>query len=350
MRTETLFLVTHAMFPTALRTALSSPGSVWRRLLWRLEAGGRRVARQVIKDDEFISSRECNPEDTGALRAEADKLFLTIEKSFPLGTLKRSHQLLRIIEQSFPTQLLTDAYFENLDALMASRTPLREPGTLVIGLGSGRSGSTTLAARLDNTDGSCSTHENPPLVYWRPEPEQIAFHFRRFRLLTRYYPLVADFAHWWINLVDEIASEFPTVKFVGLIRDKFDCAVSFARIKGFGRGSYNHWAPHLNGIWRSAVWDPAYPTFEIPAWADRNPDRAKWQMIIRYLDLYNSRLNFIATRLEGKFFILRTELLNDPHTLSDLYDYIGAKPKNGVMTINCNVRSIEDGGAESFKM
>jgi hypothetical protein len=342
---EITFLNPQAMLITNLRAR-----SVLRRLMWQIEAGGRRIARQVVKDDEFTLGRQFNPEDKDALCEDADKLFRGTDKLFPLGTLERSRQLLRIIGQGFPTQLLSDAYFENLHAFVSSKTPSRQPGTLVIGLGSGRSGSTTFAARLDDMEGSCSTHENPPLVYWRPEPEQIAFHFRRFRLLLRYYPLVADSAHWWINLVDELVFEFPTIKFVGLIRDKFDCAVSFARIKGFGRGSYNHWAPHLNGIWRSAIWDPAYPTFEVPAWADRNPDRAKWQMIVRYLDTYNSLLTPMATRLQSRFFMLRTELLNDPRALNELYDYIGVRQKNDTKMINCNVRSIKDGGLESFKM
>jgi hypothetical protein len=344
-RAKSRFSHTQAMLISNLRA-----GPVFRRLIWQIEAGGRRLARQVVKDNEFVLPGEFNPEDKSALCKEADKRFRGIEKSFPLGTLRRSRQLLLIIGQGFPTQLLTDAYFENLEAMMAFKTPLRQPGTLVIGLGSGRSGSTTFAARLEDTDGSCSTHENPPLVYWRPEPEQIAFHFRRFRLLTRYFPLVADSAHWWINLVDPLVSEFPTIKFVGMRRDKFDCAVSFARIKGFGRGSYNHWAPHLNGIWRSAMWDPAYPTFEVPAWANRNPDRAKWQMIVRYLDIYNSLLTSAATRLRGKFIMMHTELLNDPDALKVLYDHIGVNPKTAVKMINCNVKSIKDGDLDSFKM
>jgi hypothetical protein len=240
--------IAHVTLATTLRITLPPGGSVWRSLLWHIEAGGRRVAKQVIKSDELPLHRQFDPQDKDALCERADQHFLAVEKSFPLGSLKRSRQLLRIIGQGFPTQRLTEAYFENLNALFASRTPLRQAGTLVIGLGSGRSGSTTLAARLDAIEGSCSTHENPPLVYWRPEPEQIAFHFQRFRLLTRDCPLVADSAHWWINLVDELALEFPNTKFVGLMRNKYDCAVSFARIKGFGRGSYNHWAPHLNGI------------------------------------------------------------------------------------------------------
>jgi len=50
---------------------------------------------------------------------------------------------------------------------------------LVIALAAGG-----LAAMLASVTGSCCTHENPPLVSWTPEPEEIDFHLRRFRRLA----------------------------------------------------------------------------------------------------------------------------------------------------------------------
>lgn len=197
---------------------------------------------------------------------------------------------------------------------------------------------------------SCCTHENPPLIFWSPQPEQLAFHFRRFAMLTQYYRLVADTAHWWINHTDELMRQFPSVKFVGLVRDKYECAVSFARIKGIGRGSYNHWAAQPNRLWSASMWDPTYPTLETPEWADRDPDHAKWVMILRYIEFYNSRMASLASRNPDKYLILRTEMLDEGNSLDQLYGFIGTKPQKRNGSKRLNVKSTKDGRSGTFKI
>ncbi len=168
------------------------------------------------------------------------------------GRPTRSRLILDIIQDTFPTEELTKAYFENLDGLLRYRQPLQAPGRIAIGIGSGRSGSTSLAAMLATIGGSCCTRENPPLISWRPEPEEIEFHLRRFRALASYHPLVADVSHWWLNVIDPFFTAFPEARVIGTFRAVEGCAGSFMRIKGSGRGSYNRWAPYDNGIWAAA--------------------------------------------------------------------------------------------------
>ena len=330
-------------------STLDASGSIWSRALWRIEASARRFSRKLAGGTALAPPGGAS-DDVESLGDQANRGYLGVREGLPVGSVKSSRQILQIIGEGFPTPLLVDAYFTNLSACLAATTPLLSPGKLVIGLGSGRSGSTSLAARLAAVDNSCSTHENPPLLFWRPATEQIAFHLRRFAMLRSYYALVADCAHWWINLTDELVQEFPDVKFVGLVRNKYECTVSFARIKGVGRGTYNHWAEHPNSFWIPTLWDPTYPTFETPDWADRDPDLAKWGMIEKYLDLYNSKLAAAALRHPDRFLLLPTKHLDDPKYVGALYDFIGVAPSTQEHPVKLNVRSTKDGRLAAFKV
>ena len=74
------------------------------------------------------------------------------------------------------------------------------------------------------------------MISWTPEPEELEFHFRRFRRLRQYFPLVVDVSHWWLNVLDDFFGHFSDAKAVGVYRDLESCTKSFMKIKGFGRG------------------------------------------------------------------------------------------------------------------
>ncbi len=134
------------------------------------------------------------------LRAKlGDTIFESRGGHFERGTLLRSRFLLHLMSISHPTRRLVDAYFDNLQRLLRGRPKLAQPGSVVLGLGTGRCGSTTLSAAFALRPDVCSTHENPPLIFWDPVEEQVRFHCDRLRILVDYFPLVFDAAHWWLN-------------------------------------------------------------------------------------------------------------------------------------------------------
>jgi Sulfotransferase domain len=194
----------------------------------------------------------------------AEQLFRVHGDRPALGTVERGHLILDIIQDTFPTEALSSAYFENLDHLLRTRPVRRKPGKIVIGIGSGRNGSTSLAEILSTIEGSCCTHENPPLMRWTPHPEEMRFHVKRLQRLARYFPVVVDVAHWWLNAIPKLFSYFPEALAIGVTRDVESCARSFYKIKGAGAGSCNHWVPYGNGIWSAQRWDPTYPTYAVP--------------------------------------------------------------------------------------
>jgi hypothetical protein len=288
-----------------------------------------------------------DPYDRGALRTRADEIFHRRESEQPLGTIDRSRLLLEIIEAWYPTPALEHAYFANLELILRGREKLSCPGQLVLGLGSGRSGSTTLAALLATVDRACCTHENPPLIFWKPDEAQIEFHIRRFRLLCEYHSLTADVSHWWLNVLDTVFQHFPNSRAVGLVRDADECAKSFMRVKGYGRGSLNHWAPHGNGIWTTSSWDPAYPSYPLPAYAQEAVDRAKFDLIRRYVGEYNDRLAAVAQHLPDRTLLLRTEELNRAATQKRIFEF--ADVQGRFVKLNLNVRDFSEGRHADFR-
>jgi hypothetical protein len=283
-----------------------------------------------------------NPYDRTARENLAGRMFAAHRSDPAPGTIARSRLILDIVQETLPTEELTKAYFENLDVLLRYRQPLRTPGRVVLGIGSGRSGSTSLAAMLATVGGSCCTHENPPLISWVPEPEELQFHLLRFRRLLAYHPLVADVSHWWLNVIDAFFAEFPETKVIGTFRAIESCAGSFLRIKGTGRGSHNHWVPHGNGIWEAALWDQVYPTYPVPEHAALDPDRTKFELIARYVQEYNDAMHALAQRFPARVMLVHTESLDENSEQKAIFDFVGLRG-TVASTRRLNVGTTDDG-------
>jgi hypothetical protein len=282
-----------------------------------------------------------DPYDDHIRKDLAEHLFRPHRDNPPLGTVERGHLILDIIQDTFPTEALSRAYFENLDNLLSTRPVRRTPGKIVIGIGSGRNGSTSLAEMLSTIKGSCCTHENPPLMCWTPHPEEIRFHMKRLQRLAGYFPVVVDVAHWWLNAIPNLLSWFPDPLVVGITRNAESCARSFFKIKGAGVGSCNHWVPFGNGIWSAERWDPTYPTYPVPDQAREDPDGAKLHLMMRYVREYNTAVQALAIRCPTKVMALNTEDLSDPTAQRTLYDFVGAS--GAIKTVRLNVRTTKDG-------
>ena len=135
-------------------------------------------------------------------------------------------------------------------------------GRLILGMGTGRSGSTSLTWLLQAQIGTYCSHEHPPILPWAAEVEPVLFHLRRFELMLQLFDWVADVSHWWLPLIPRIVESSPGVRIVVLKRDKAETVDSFLRMKGGDRrGAINHWTSHDGTIWARNAWDPCYPKF-----------------------------------------------------------------------------------------
>jgi hypothetical protein len=299
------------------------------------------IAAHTAEAHHWAARRSADPYDQGARENLARVLFAMQRDRFPLGTVERGQHLLSIIGDAFPIAPVRAAYFENLERLLTTKPQRTAPGTVVLGVGSGRCGSTTLTALIASVADSVATHENPPLVYWEPLAEQTDFQFERLTRLAERFALVFDASHWWLNLAEVFLARFPGGKIVGLHRETEACARSFLARKALGRGSINHWAPPGNRIWRTNIWDPAYPTYPLPAGAETDPDDAKLAAIRRYVQEYNERLQTHATAAPTRVLLLRTEELADPRVQERLFAFLGVTGKTSSAVLNAS--TVADG-------
>jgi hypothetical protein len=255
--------------------------------------------------------------DRRARERLGDIIFDSRHSGFPYGTVERSRFILSVMALSFPTTKLVAAYFENLERLLQGRPKRTRPGDVVLGIGSGRCGSTTLSAAFAGLPDACATHENPPRINWDPINEQVQFHMDRLRRLADYFPLVFDAAHSWFRVMDRFFAEFPNGKVIGLARDTQPCVQSYLKFQGRGRGSANHWAPHDNGIWIAQAWDAVYPSYPVPPGLVPGTEAAyatKAAMIAQYVTEYNQALTALAEAEPHRVALIRTEAMNDPAT------------------------------------
>jgi hypothetical protein len=287
----------------------------------------------------WTAARNRDPYDRTTRGRLAETLFRIYEDELPFGTIERGRKLLQLIGSSFPAAELAEAYFANLDALLQERPALQRPGRVALGLGPGRCGSTSLTAIVATIPGSCCTHENRPIVDWQPHEEQVQFHLRRLAVLVRYFPIVFDAAHWWLNLADRVIAQFPDAKLIGLARDRAACARSFIAVKG----AYNHWAAP-QAPWRSSSWDPAYPSYALPAVADA--EEARRLLILAYIDEYAGKLDALARRHPDSCLLLQMGALSVPAMQTRLFRHLGMEGNIG--DVRLNVKRTADGSQGKF--
>jgi hypothetical protein len=315
-------------------------------ILTRVEMVGRSLGRKYFPR-KSMPALGYDPYDREACEHRASTLLDGMYNESEKGTLETCQRILAIIGDSYPTEKLAAEYFSNLKILLDSMRRLDNPGQLVIGLGPGRCGSTSLSAMLGTATNSCCTHESPPLIFWSPQSEQVDFHIKRFRMLTNYFSLVADVSHWWLNAIERIFEQFPQAKVIGLIRDPNDCAMSFMRIQGFGKGSWNPWVTRGNSYWRSGHWDPTYPSYSPPSYADKSPDRAKLELITRYAREYNAQLEKLARNAPDRIKLVRTEELGRDTVQEEIFQI--AKSRGQISTWKLNVKGTADGKRNQIK-
>ncbi len=262
------------------------------------------------------------PYDLPTRRHAADAMYDYFQAKYALGSVERSRLLLSILTQSFPTPKLSAAYFDNLQRLLQTRPRRATPGQIVLGLGTGRCGSTTLTAAMAALGDACATHENPPLINWDPCEEQVSFHIKRLKTMAEHYALVFDASHWWLNVAERVMAECEGTRVIAMVRDTASCIRSFIAVKGNGRGSVNHWALPNNGIWTTTHGDPTYPCYEIPLGLHADPDAARAAQIERFVRSYNEALMTLANRHPDRVLVVRTEELSSESTSEQIAAFV----------------------------
>ena len=175
------------------------------------------------------------------------------------------------------------------------RWPRLDGRRLIFGIGTGRSGSLSLAALLAAQPGVAVSHEFAPLAadgtprrrFLKPLPwEASERRLRRAlrRLLRRRCTVVGDVGSFWLPNLFAILVRYPETRVVCLERPREEVVASFVR----KTGRRNHWMAHDGLRWeRDRKWDPVFPTYEAAS---------KEEAIGAYWDDYRKRVAALARR------------------------------------------------------
>jgi hypothetical protein len=181
---------------------------------------------------------------------------------------------------------------------------------IVIGLGTGRCGTQSLAVILNQQGSARVEHErHGPEIAWQGDEARVAAFVRQCAAASE-LDLVGDIAFYYLPYVEHILALAPDARFVCLKRDRKATVDSYLTWTD-GR---NHWMRH-NGIkWRLDKWDRCYPKY---------PAADKAEAIGRYWDDYYRRADALESAYPHAFQVFATEWLNSAEGQHTLFDFLG---------------------------
>ena len=153
------------------------------------------------------------------------------------------YRLLNSREHSNPE--VRSLYLETIEHLINKKISASPPDSIpdrsqmIFGIGTGRSGSTTLTQFFLNQAATFAAHEHAPLLPWEVDEDAFFFHLKRIKLLSRFYARVVDVSHWWLPYTSLIEAHLPSAKFIVLKRDK--PVHGQTRLKTLSETSVDHW-------------------------------------------------------------------------------------------------------------
>lgn len=186
-------------------------------------------------------------------------------------------------------------------------------GTLVIGLGTGRCGTNSLAALLDLQTDAAVTHERfGHGLHWEGGLAQVDALIAAVRAdLRSGLRLAGDVHSAYLPYAERLLSTRPAVRMVCLQRDR-DATVASFESKTHRKA--NHWAP-TRPFSRHARWNACFPTYpaELP----------KPEAIARYWDEYYREAERLQARDPDRFRVVPMTDLNSEAGQRSILGFVG---------------------------
>ncbi|MGO8744447.1 MAG: hypothetical protein ACLQNE_00525 [Thermoguttaceae bacterium] len=181
---------------------------------------------------------------------------------------------------------------------------------LIVGLGTGRCGTQSLAVILSRQDRAQVTHErHGPAIAWQGDHERVAA-FVQECLAASDLDLVGDVAFYYLPYVEHILSLAPETRFVCLKRERkptVDSYLVWTRRR-------NHWTEHDGTKWKLDDWDRCYPKY---------PMGSKREAVDRYWDEYYDRAGLLESAHPRSFRVFPTESLNTATGQQEMFEFLG---------------------------
>lgn len=242
---------------------------------------------------------------------------------------------------------------------------------IVIGLGSGRTGTASLAKFIDSQHNALCFHELNPsgsVFEGNPQPQintireykaileggprhLLALDYTRPHSVKTYEKLkrmekvdiLGDIAFYYLLYVENLLGITSDIRFVCIRRDKSETVESWLektrihrwkslwladRIKSTlvrtpFHTAYNHWQNHDGTKWaKEPVWDKTFPKFEAAS---------KREAIEKYWDYYYAQAELLAARHPEHFRIFDISEMSHPEGQRRILEFIGVAPESMVV-------------------
>ena len=177
----------------------------------------------------------------------------------------------------------------------------------ILGLGTGRCGTASLARLLAQQGLDC-VHEREPTLSWENEPDAS-------RHISQ--PGSCDVALQYLPHVECLMGQFDDLRCVCLKRDREKTIASFARI----RPLCSHWFSTKPD--QTNVNDRSFPKYDLPF----------EESVGRYWDDYYAKAESLECE---RFRVYPTETLNDPSGVRELLTFLGIPEPVVVVGIHIN--------------
>lgn len=223
------------------------------------------------------------------------------------------------------------------ESLLADLPPLPEDGRgrLILGAGTGRSGSTSLTQLLSAQPGSYFSHEHAPRLAWQSADTRFDFQVRRFKNLRRAFRSFGDVSHWWLPRFEALLVAFPGLRMIVLKRDRLETIASFLKVKGGdGQGAINHWIDHDGRFWRRNIWDECYPKYGA---------KGSREAIGAYWDDYYRQADELQRRHPASLRVFPTTHLSSADGQREILTFAGFTEPVVVDGLAANVGTVRDG-------
>lgn len=191
-------------------------------------------------------------------------------------------------------------------------------GKTLIGCGSGRCGTESLASLIDNCSSWKCTHERKPVLPWQVDQDKLRNRINLFQDRTKY----GDVAYYYLPYIEDMIRKVDDLVVVCLKRNKEDTVNSFmAKVSYYRDKPKNHWEEHDGERWyKDDKFDPTFPNIKAPS--DLPQEEYRRYQISRYWEEYYQWAENMA-EIHNNFRVFDIDVLNDRAKQEELFDYIG---------------------------
>jgi hypothetical protein len=169
----------------------------------------------------------------------------------------------------------------------------------IIGLGSGRCGTMSLAQLLSRQQGVSIAHERTPALSWDNDADPLR-HLKRPKPGT---VVCGDVGFYYLPYVETIWKAYPECRFICLKRDRQETVDSFIR---YLPSTFDHW----NKTGKKSGWDRSFPTIHA---------ETREEAIGLYWDAYYARAEILA--IDSRFRIIPMDALNTQEGVMDILSF-----------------------------